>query len=107
MKGLRWRWMDPDQRLGVRLMLAFVAMFLLGLPFLILLLLVRDSWTPLLDLDRHVADSLHRVALRHGALVDFLKLISTVFDPLTFRLAATALAGWLLYLHRFRLGSWV
>src|SRR4051812_15973215 len=99
--------MDPDQRLGMRLTLAFVATFVLGVPFLVLLLLVRDSWTPLLDLDRDVADSLHRVALRHAALVDLLKLISTVFDPLTFRLVATALAGWLLYLRRFRLGAWV
>jgi undecaprenyl-diphosphatase len=96
----------PDRRLGVRLVLALVAVFLVGVPFLTLLLLVRARWAPLLRVDLGVAADLHRAALRHPALVRTSTVVSTVFDPNVLRVAATALAVWLLAVRRPRLASW-
>lgn len=102
----RWRRLDPDARFGLRLTLAAVAAFLVAVPFLLLMLLVLAKWTPLLAFDADVAGDLHAVALRHGGFVDALVAISAVFDPLVFRLLATAIAVWLLIARRRRLALW-
>ncbi|HVQ92800.1 MAG TPA: phosphatase PAP2 family protein [Mycobacteriales bacterium] len=103
------RWagrLDPDQRYELRLTLAVVGAVLLGVPFLLLLLAVQGAWSPLLRLDRSVAEQLHALALRSPLLVHLLDAVSTVFAPLVFRLAATVLAGWLLLRRRTRLAAW-
>lgn len=96
-----------DRRLGLRLGLALLAAFGLGLPFLLLALLVRARWEPLIRLDTTVADSLHAYALRNDWLVTALEVVSNVFDPLVFRAVATGLAVWLLAAGRRRLAVWV
>ena len=95
-----------DRRLGLRLALALVATFGLGVPFMLLALLVRARWEPLIGLDTVVADGLHRVALRSAWLVDMLKMLSTVFDPVVFRVVLTLAALWLLRVGRRRLAVW-
>jgi membrane-associated phospholipid phosphatase len=97
---------DADRRLGLRLILALVAVFVVGVPFLVLLVLVRVKWSPLLHVDQGVAADLHRLALRHPVLVRALQVISTVFDPNVFRVLATALAVRLLVDRRRRLAVW-
>jgi membrane-associated phospholipid phosphatase len=87
-------------------MLALVAAFMIGVLFLLLLLLVRAKWAPLLDVDQDVAADLHTSALGHPVLVRVLRVISTVFDPNVFRVVATGLAAWLLVEHRPRLATW-
>jgi membrane-associated phospholipid phosphatase len=98
--------LNPDQWYGLRLTLALAAAFLLGVPFLVLLLVVQHSWPPLLHLDRAVADDLHALALRNPWLVHALDWISTGFAPTVFRGAATGLAVWLLARRRPRLAIW-
>jgi len=95
-----------DRRLGLRLALALVATFGLGVPFMLLALLVRARWEPLVQLDTAVADGLHRVALRNAWLVDTLDVVSTVFDPVVFRVVLTLAALWLLRVGRRRLAVW-
>lgn len=95
-----------DRRLGLRLVLALVATFGLGVPFVLLALLVRARWNPLIRLDTTVAGSLNAYALRNDWLVDPLEVVSHVFDPLVFRLIATGLAVWLLVAGRRRLALW-
>ena len=97
---------QADRRLALRLALGLVAMFGLAVPFLILALLVRSRWDPLLDLDTTVADRLHQVALHNHWLVTLLQTLSTVFDPLVFRMVATIVALGLLHAGRRRLGAW-
>lgn len=65
--------------------------------FVLLLLLVVTSWTPLLALDRDVADGLNDLTAPHPALVGLWKIVSTVGTPLTFQLltAAASIALWL------------
>jgi membrane-associated phospholipid phosphatase len=98
--------LSPDRRLGRRLTLALIAVFALGVPFAVLLLLVRGKFAPLLDLDQDVATGLHRLALRHPPLVRTFNVLSTVFDPNVFRVIGTGLAVWLLVDHRPRLAGW-
>jgi membrane-associated phospholipid phosphatase len=95
-----------DRRLILRLALALAAAVALGVPFLLLALLVRAKWSPLLDLDTTVANRLHAVAVRNDWLVTLLKVVSNVFDPITFRVVATGAAAALLWRGRHRLAAW-
>jgi membrane-associated phospholipid phosphatase len=95
-----------DRRLSLRLLLGLVAVGALGLGFLLLALLVRANWDPLIDLDRSVAAGLHGFAVRHGWFVTLLRVLSNVFDPITFRVLTTLAAVLLLVRRRVRLGAW-
>jgi undecaprenyl-diphosphatase len=92
--------------LVLRLVLAFAAVVVLGVPFLLLALLVRDNWSPLVNLDTSVAEHLHAVAVDNSWLVTLLKVVSDVFDPITFRVVATVAAVVLLWRGRRRLAIW-
>jgi len=95
-----------DRRLMVRLSLGLAAAVVLGVPFLLLALLVRDNWSPLVRLDTSVADRMHVVALHDHWLVTLLKTISDVFDPITFRVVTTVVAVLLFWRRRPRLAIW-
>ncbi len=95
-----------DRRLVLRLALGLAAAIVLGVPFLLLALLVRDNWSPLIDLDTSVANRMHVVAVDHHWLVTLLKAISDVFDPITFRVVTTILAALLFWRGRRRLAIW-
>jgi undecaprenyl-diphosphatase len=92
--------------LVLRLVLAFAALIVLGVPFLLLALFVRDNWSPLVNLDTSVANQLHAIAVRDSWLVILLKAVSDVFDPITFRVVATVAAVVLLWRGRRRLAIW-
>ena len=96
-----------DRRLTLRLVLGLLAVGALGTGFLLLALLVRSSWSPLLDLDRAVADGLHGFAVDHGWFVTLLTALSDVFDPIVFRVLTTATALALLARRHVRLGAWI
>ena len=107
-RGIRQRRrLDPDQRFGLRLTVAGVGALLVGVPFLVLLVLVRDQWSPLHSLDLRVADNLHRVSVGAPGLVSGLDTISSIFAPIVFRLVCSAAAVWLLARRRYRLALWV
>ena len=95
-----------DRRLVLRLALGLAAAVVLGVPFLLLALLVRDNWSPLIRLDTSVASRMHEIALTHAWLVTLLKVISDVFDPITFRVVTTAVAVLLFWRGRRRLAIW-
>jgi undecaprenyl-diphosphatase len=92
--------------LVLRLALGLAAAVVLGVPFLLLALLVRSNWSPLIQLDTSVADRMHAIALDQHWLVTLLKAISDVFDPITFRVVTTALAVLLFWRGRRRLAIW-
>ncbi|HEY6746851.1 MAG TPA: phosphatase PAP2 family protein [Mycobacteriales bacterium] len=96
-----------DRRLTLRLVLGLVAVAALGLGFLLLALLVRTKWDPLLDLDTTVAQRLHGVAVQHAWFVTLLKVLSDVFDPIVFRVLTTVVAVVLLVRRHHRLGIWI
>src|SRR3954463_14987239 len=86
----------PSVRFGARAALAALALGLVALPFGLLLLLVRDRWDPLLDLDQGASDGLHGFALHHDWFVTVLKGISTVGSAIVYWPLFAALAVWLL-----------
>lgn len=97
-----------DRRLGLRLALALVATVGLGVPVLLLALLVRAKWGPLVRLDTSVAAGLHELALRNAWLVDALEAVSLVIGPFVLRPVVMLVALWLLVRRRrVRLASWV
>jgi membrane-associated phospholipid phosphatase len=95
-----------DRRLLLRLALGLAAVIVLGVPFLLLALLVRDNWSPLVRLDTSVADRMHVIALQNHWLVTLLKGISVVFDPIMFRVVTTVVAVLLFWRRRRRLAIW-
>lgn len=95
-----------DRRLGLRLLASLVGTLVLGAVFLLLALLVRGNWQPLIRLDTAVADRMNAVARSSDALVWVLKALGRVTDPNVFRLAAIVLAVWLIRRRRYRLAAW-
>lgn len=96
-----------DRRLAGRLTLALAGTIGLGIPFLLLALLVRANWGPLIDLDTTVTDRLHTVALRNDWIVDAMEVVSFVIGPFVLRPIVTLLGIVLLVRRRTRLGLWV
>lgn len=94
-----------DRRLGLRLTVAAAATVALGIPFLLLALLVRGDWGPLVRVDTAVARDLNEVAHGSEPLVVALKTASIVFGPEVFRVAAVLVAIWLFTRRRRRLAA--
>ena len=80
--------LDPDAAGGLQLTLAVVAGFLVIVPFALALLAVTYGWGPLHRVDVDVANRLNTQAIQHPWLVTFLKDVSNVFGPTTFRVLA-------------------
>jgi membrane-associated phospholipid phosphatase len=98
---------SPDERLGLRLTLGLLGVGVFVVPFLLLWLLVEDSWRPLAELDLNAARALNNAVWRHPNVVDALKVVSLVFNPNIFRLVAVAVAVWLLARRHLRLAAFV
>lgn len=107
-KTRRWihRRFSPDGRLGLRLTLAGAAVFLLAVPFVVLLALVNAHWAPLRNLDDTATIHTHGFVVRHRALVGPLRATAYVFHPWVFRIILLALAAWLLHRGARRLALW-
>jgi hypothetical protein len=82
-------------RFGGRAGLAALALTLVAFPFGVLLVLVRDRWDPLLDLDQRASDGLHGFALDHDAFVAVLNAISTIGSAAVYTPLFAVLTFWL------------
>ncbi|MFD4375987.1 phosphatase PAP2 family protein [Streptomyces sp. NPDC058486] len=79
-----------------------------GALALLLLVLVVAGWSPLLSFDRAVDEALHRSALAHPGFTRLNRVLSDwVWDPLTLRVLAFAVALVLARYGRRRLALWV
>lgn len=96
-----------DRRLALRIVLGLAATVGLGVPFLLLALLIRSKYSPLINLDLRVANGMHSVAVHHRWLVGLMQDVSFVLGPFVLRPLVTVMAVVLLVRRRFRLGSWV
>ncbi|MFI6509387.1 phosphatase PAP2 family protein [Streptosporangium sp. NPDC050855] len=81
-------------------------MAILAVPFVVLLVLVQTSSSPLKDLDEGVALSLHAHALENPGYTTFLAIGTEVFGPWTWRVLVVLTAGWLWYRGAPRLAAW-
>ncbi|GAA4630727.1 phosphatase PAP2 family protein [Actinoallomurus vinaceus] len=101
-----YRRFSPDGRLGLRLTLACAAVFLIAVPFVVLLALVNARWAPLRHLDDVATVDTNTFVLRHRALAGPLRATAYVFHPWVFRVIVLALAAWLLFRGARRLAAW-
>jgi len=97
----------PAQRFGLRVFLAALALFLVAVPFGLLLTLVRAGWAPLRRLDVATASALHDYALNHPGYVRALRLVSDVGAARTYWPLFVVLALWLLWRRMPRLAGWL
>lgn len=102
----RWTRRHPDSGLGLRLVLACLAAFIVLVPFTGLAALVDTKWGPLSRLD--VASTRHANSwvLHHRGLISPLRATSYIFHAWVFRLVVVGLAVWLLYQGARRLAAW-
>jgi len=96
MTGSRADNLTPGEiRFARRAAVAALALVACAVPFGTLLVLVRNHWGPLLDLDQDAADALHELALRHHAFVVALKAISRLGSAVVYVPLFVALTVWL------------
>lgn len=106
-RSWRYRRLDRDHSLGLRLTLASAAAFLLLVPFALLAVLVVGAWSPLHDLDAAVTDALHRFAADHPVWVRAMKAWTHLASPGPLRVAALVVVVWLWSRRARRLALWV
>ena len=98
---------DADARFGGRALFAVLALFLVAVPFGLLLLLVKARWSPLAAVDDGARDELHTLALHSRGLVTALKVLSTLGSAVVYVPLFAAVAAWLARRHRPRLAVFV
>lgn len=86
--------------------MAMAAVAIFTVPFVILLVLVRTSSTPLTSLDESIALSLHAHALANPGYTAFLNVATEVFGPWTWRVLVVLTAVWLWRRGAPRLAIW-
>ncbi|MEU8197735.1 phosphatase PAP2 family protein [Microbispora amethystogenes] len=105
MNWLRRRF-DPQSRLGLRLTVAVAALALIGVPFTVLLVFVKTSFGPLTRIDEGAAHNLHAYAYSNPGFAQFMRLVSDVFQPWTWRIAVGAAVAWLVWRRAYHLALW-
>jgi membrane-associated phospholipid phosphatase len=94
-------------RFGARAVLAGAALALVAVPFALTLLLVEDSWPPLLRIDFGARDGLHGYAVAHAGFVEAMQLISDSGSALAWVVMLTVVTVWLLWRRLPRLALFV
>jgi membrane-associated phospholipid phosphatase len=94
-------------RFGARTVLAAVALTLVGIPFGLLLLLVKGEWRPLLNVDNGASSDLHRYAVSNRWFVAAMEALSTVGYTSSWLLISAVVVGWLAWRRLPRLAVFV
>ena len=85
----------------------FVVLGVLVVPFLLLLLLVTDKWSPLADVDQGARDGLHAYGLGEPWFVATMRTFSDSGSSLAWQIVTVVLALVLLLRRRWRLAAFV
>jgi membrane-associated phospholipid phosphatase len=93
-------------RAEARALLGFVALLGGVVPFLLMLLLVRQQWAPLRAADRGLAEALHREVSGSPRLVRVLDVVTDLGDPVTAVVVVGLATLWCLLRHRPRLAAY-
>src|SRR3954452_6411121 len=98
---------EPGARFGARALLAALALALVAVPFGLLLFLVQDQWSPLLEVDDGARDSLHSFALLHTGFVTAMRTLSTLGSAVVYLPLFAVVAAWLVWRGHPRLAIFV
>ena len=96
-----------SRSLGPRLLQGALAAAVVGIPFGLLLALVRSSWAPLAELDLRVTSAVTAWTRERPAVKELLDVIAVVFSPNMFYALAAITAVWLWIRERRRIAAWV
>lgn len=97
----------PTTKFGARAVLAAAALALVAIPFSLILLLVEDSWAPLLRADIGARDRLHGYAVDHDGFVGAMQLISDSGSGRAWQVVLSLVVLWLLWRRLPRLALFV
>lgn len=97
----------PARRFGVHALLAVVALALVAVPFALLMILVRNRWDPLTDLDLGASRDLNHYALQHPGFVSAMQDVSFVGSAPVYAVVFGVVAVWLLWRRLPRLALFV
>ncbi|MGY2075891.1 phosphatase PAP2 family protein [Blastococcus sp. SYSU DS0828] len=98
---------DGVGRFGVRALLGWAALLVGAVPFLLLLLLVQQEWSPLASLDGEVAADLNAVVSDSPALVRVLQAVTDLGSNAAVILLFTLTTAFLLIRGQRRLAAFV
>jgi membrane-associated phospholipid phosphatase len=96
-----------EARFGIRGLLAFVAVFLVAVPFGIIVLLLREKATWLRHVDLATANDLHSYDESHPGFVTTMKVITNSGMSLVWIGVLILVGLWLLYRHLYRLATFL
>jgi membrane-associated phospholipid phosphatase len=96
-----------EARFGVRGVLAFVAVFLVAVPFGIIVLLLREKATWLRHADLATSNDLHSYDEANPWFVSTMKVITNSGMSLVWIGVLTLVGLWLLYRHLYRLAAFL
>jgi membrane-associated phospholipid phosphatase len=83
------------------------ALFLVAVPFALLLLMVEDRWRPLIGADDGARDGLHGYAIGHPGFVAVMRVVSDSGSAVAWQVAFAAVVVWLLWRRLPRLAVFV
>ena len=97
----------PRARFGIRGLLAFVAVFLVAVPFGIIVVLLREKANWLRHVDLAISNDLHRYDEAHPGFVTTMKAVTYSGSSLVWIVVLSLVGLWLLYRHRYRLAAFL
>jgi undecaprenyl-diphosphatase len=86
---------------------AAVSLGLLAVLFVLTVLLVENTWAPLLRVDSGARDSLHRYVVTHVGFVTAMRLVSDCGSAAEWVVVLTPVVAWLLWRRLPRLALFV
>jgi membrane-associated phospholipid phosphatase len=98
---------QQDVRLGTRFAFAAVAVFLIAVPFSLLVVLVLAKNQTLARLDLRVATNLHALLLHRPVLADAMIVVGRITEPWVLRALAAIIAIVLWHRGRRRVAAWL
>jgi membrane-associated phospholipid phosphatase len=96
-----------EARFGIHGVLVFVAVFLVAVPFGIIVTLLREKTIWLRHVDLATANDLHSYDESHPAFVTTMKVITNSGSSLAWIVILTLVGLWLLYQHLYRLAAFL
>ena len=96
-----------QRRFGTHAILAFVAVFVVAVPFGVLVLMVTTRAAPVIHVDQNTSNALHAFALHHHRFTAWMLWISRIGSPLGWWVVLTPVTCWLVYRRLHRLAAFL
>lgn len=96
-----------SRRFGVHSILVFVAVFLVAVPFGLIVILLRAKTAWMQNLDLRTSNALYHYDVRHPSFVTMMRTVTHSGDTLFWLVVLGSVGIWLLYRRLFRLAAFL